>query len=104
MRVILTNVRQSGQRAWNGGTSRVRAADSLLERLLIGSLVLVLTLLAIAVLLPLAIVLVLVGAVGGALVWAWIRIKLALTRARMPNGALDGRKNVRVVRRDPGEP
>jgi hypothetical protein len=55
----------------------------------------------VAVLLPFALVAVIIGAVLLALLVAWIRFRIWWVKLRAPNGALDGRRNVRV--RGPGD-
>lgn len=53
------------------------------------------------IVLPVMLVAGLIGlAVLGAL-WAWFAFRVWMARAKAPNGALDGRKNVRV--RTPGD-
>lgn len=53
------------------------------------------------VVMPVMLVLGLIGLAMLAILWAWLGIRAWLARARSPNGALDGRRNVRV--RVPGE-
>jgi len=48
------------------------------------------------ILIPLAVVLIVVGLIA----YAWFRVKLAFRKAREPGGALDERRNVRVIKRD----
>ena len=44
--------------------------------------------------------LILIALVVGLIFLFYIKIKNALTRAKSPNGPLDGRHNVKVIRRD----
>lgn len=80
----------------NGRTTQVRLPP-LLARVL--AVLILLTILVVGVLLvvPLLIIAAVVLAVG--LTVFWIRLKLRA--AKQPNGPLDGRRNVRVVSRDP---
>lgn len=103
MRVILTSVKRSTERTWQDASGRLRRAETLGARVLAALLVLLLSVFTIVVVLPLLILVMLVGAVLGLCLWLWLRIRMAFARSRMPNGAFDGRKNVRVVQRGSGE-
>lgn len=60
----------------------------------------VVALLMFGALLLLLIPLLILGLVGGLLLGVVLSLRRALTRAKAPNGPLDGRENVRVIRRD----
>jgi hypothetical protein len=53
------------------------------------------------VVLPVMLVVGLIGLGLLAILWAWLAVRVWLARAKAPNGALDGRRNVRV--RTPGQ-
>lgn len=50
----------------------------------------------IVIVMPIMLVLGLIGLALLALAWGWISLRFWFARARMPNGSLDGRRNVRV--------
>ncbi len=60
----------------------------------------VVALLMFGALLLLLIPLLILGVVGGLLLGVVFSVRRAFARAKAPNGPLDGRENVRVVRRD----
>lgn len=72
-------------------------------RFLATAVVGVVTLAALLVAIPLALMVLLAGLVVGAGVWLWLTVKVALLRAKQPNGALDQRRNVRVRMPGPDE-
>lgn len=87
-------------RSYADGAGRfVRSRPSLLGRLLLGAALIVAAIVAFLLLLPFMVL----GLLFAACVVLWVRIRLALLRARQPNGVMDGRKNVRVRRGDEAE-
>ena len=67
---------------------------------LAAALVVLAALLLVALVLVLLVPLLILGAVGGLAMLVGNRVRALFTRAKAPNGALDGRKNVRVIVRE----
>jgi len=85
-------------RAWSGNAQGWAAArPSLPARLAAFVFLGLFALIGAIILIPLLILGALLTGVFGAYLWT----KTRLTRARAPNGPLDGRRNVRVVQRSP---
>lgn len=91
-------IRVETLRAWSGNVQGWAAArPSLPARLAAFIMLAFFALIGAIILIPLLLLGALLTGVFGAYVW----IKARLTRARAPNGPLDGRRNVRVVQRTP---
>ncbi len=76
--------------------------STFLERLAFSVLAVAGTILVLMVIIPVVLFLVVFAIVAGVLGYLWLKARAWLVRATQPNGALDGRRNVRV--REPSEP
>lgn len=85
-------------RSWSGGASTwASTRPSRLARAGAFTLLVLLTLVGVLVLLPVIVIGGLIALFG----FVYVLVRRALVGARAPNGALDGRRNVRVI--DPSE-
>lgn len=79
-------------RAFAYSTSR----STFLERLAFSVLAVAGTIFVLMVIIPVVLFLVVFVIVAGLLGYLWLKVRTWLARAKQPNGALDGRRNVRV--------